>query len=228
DERSFETQKCANYYGSIPKVPQRGGRNARKARKIILEVKKKTATIQSPQRPGGRLAPITVNVLIAEEINNDTEDRLCWILLTSESLETFEDCRTVLRFYELRWRIEEFHKAWKTGAGVERLRMLCAGNMQRLAVILMFVAVRLLQIRKALILPYDRKAKGDKTWNEKTPANKVVSDEEWKVLWITYYENKSLPKPSDSKKPEVLTNASSFAVSGAGTKSRTRDPLITS
>ena len=29
---------------------------------------------------------------------------------------------------------------------------------------------------------------------EKTPANKVVSDEEWKVLWITYYENKSLPK----------------------------------
>ena len=100
----------------------------------------------------------------------------------------------MLRFYELRWRIEEFHKAWKTGAGVERLRMLCAGNMQRLAVILMFVAVRLLQIREALILPYDRKAKGDKTWNEKTPANKVVSDEEWKVLWITYYENKSLSK----------------------------------
>lgn len=176
------------------KVPQRGGRNARKSRKVILEVKKKTVTIQSPQRPGGRLAPITINVLITEEINNGTEDRLRWILLTSESLETFENCCTVLRFYELRWRIEEFHKAWKTGAGVERLRMLCAGNMQRLAVILMFVAVRLLQIREALILPYDRKAKGDKTWNEKTPANKVVSDEEWKVLWITYYENKSLPK----------------------------------
>ena len=153
------------------KVPQRGGRNARKARKVTLEVNKKTATIQSPQRPGGRLAPITVNVLIAEEINNDTEERLHWILLTSESLETFEYCRTVLRFYELCWRIEEFHKAWKTGAGAERLRMLCAGNMQRLAVILMFVAVRLLQIREALILPYDRKAKGDKTWNEKTPAN---------------------------------------------------------
>ncbi|WP_252179061.1 IS4 family transposase [Endozoicomonas sp. 4G] len=176
------------------KVPQRGGRNARKARKVTLEVKKKTATIQSPQRPGGRLAPITVNVLIAEEINNDTEDRLRWILLTSESVETFKNCRTVLRFYELRWRIEEFHKAWKTGTGVERLRMLSAGNMQRLAVILMFVAVRLLQIREALILPYDRKAKGGKTWNEKTPANKVVSDEEWKVLWITYYEGKALPK----------------------------------
>ncbi|MGI2028432.1 hypothetical protein [Endozoicomonas acroporae] len=52
------------------KVPQRGGRNARKARKVTLEVKKKTATIQSPQRPGRRLAPITVNVLSADEINN--------------------------------------------------------------------------------------------------------------------------------------------------------------
>ena len=173
------------------KVPQRGGRKARKA---TLQVKKKTVTIQSPQRRGGRLDPITVNILIAEEINNATEDRLRWILLTSESVETFEECRIVLRFYELRWRIEEFHKAWKTGAGVERLRLLCAGNVQRLAVILMFVAVRLLQIREALMLPYNRKQKDDKTWNEKTPANQVVSDDEWKVLWLTYYKRKSLPK----------------------------------
>ena len=134
---------------------------------------------------------MTVNILSAQEINNDTEDKLCWILLTTEPVETFEDCRAVLRFYELRWRIEEFHKAWKSGAGVERLRMQCPNNLQRMAVILMFVAVRLLQIREALMLPYTRK--DDKTWNENTPASKVVSDEEWKVLWITK-ENKPLPK----------------------------------
>ena len=134
---------------------------------------------------------MTINILSAQEIGNNTEDKLCWILLTTESVETFEDCRTVLRFYELRWRIEEFHKAWKSGVGVERLRMLCPDNLQRMAVILMFVAVRLLQIREALMLPHARK--DDKTWNEKTPANKVVSDDEWKVLWITK-ENKPLPE----------------------------------
>ena len=171
-------------------VPQRGGRKARKA---TLQVKKKTVTIQSPQRPGGRLEPITVNILVAEEISNGTEDRLCWILLTSEPIETFECCRKILRFYELRWRIEEFHKAWKTGAGVERLRLLCADNLQRLAVILMFVAVRLLQIREALMLPYKRQKKDDNTWNENTLADCVVGDEEWKVLWLTYYEGKPLP-----------------------------------
>ena len=82
---------------------------------------------------------------------------MCWILLTTETVKTFEDCRTVLRFYELRWRIEEFHKAWKTGAGVERQRMQSADNLERMAVILMFVAVRLIQIREALMLPYVRK-----------------------------------------------------------------------
>ena len=169
-------------------VPQRGGRKKRKA---TLQVKSKKVTIQSPQRPGGRLQPVTVNILSAQEINNDNEDKLCWILLTTETVESFADCRAVLRFYELRWRIEEFHKAWKSGAGVERLRMQCPDNLQRMAVILMFVAVRLLQIREALMLPYTRK--GDKTWNERTPASKVVNDEEWKVLWITQ-ENTPLPK----------------------------------
>lgn len=173
------------------KIPQRGGRKARTA---TLQVKRKTVAIQSPQRPGGRLDPITINILSAEEMSSHAEDRLRWILLTSEPLETFEDCRTVLRFYELRWRIEEFHKAWKTGAGVERLRLMCADNLQRLAVILMFIAVRLLQIREALMLSYNRKQKDDKTWNEKTPANRVVDDEEWKVIWLTYYESKPLPK----------------------------------
>ena len=54
-------------------VPQRGGRKERKA---TLQVKSKKVTIQSPQRPGGRLQPVTVNILSAQEINNDTEDKL--------------------------------------------------------------------------------------------------------------------------------------------------------
>ena len=35
-------------------------------------------------------------------------------------------------------------------------------------------------------------------------------------------------KQADTKKPVALTNATSFILYGAGTKSRTRDPLITS
>ena len=156
-------------------IPQRGGRKERKA---TLQVKSKSVTIQPPQRPGGRLQPIKINVVTAQEVNNDIEDKLCWILLITEPVGTFEDCRRVLRFYELRWRIKEFHKAWKTGAGVERQRMQSADNLERMAVILMFVAVRLIQIREALMLPYVRKQTGDEVWHEQTSADQVVSDDE--------------------------------------------------
>ena len=173
-------------------VPQRGGRKERQA---TLQVKSKSVTIQSPQRPGGRLQPVMVNVVMAQEVNNNSEDKLCWILLTTESVETFEDCRTVLRFYELRWRIEEFHKAWKTGAGVERQRMQSADNLERMGVILMFVAVRLMQIREAVMLPYVRKKKDDELWHEKTASDQVVSDDEWQVLWLSMESRKLPDKP---------------------------------
>ena len=86
--------------GYIVDVPQRGGR---KAREVTLQVKKKTVTIQSPQRPDDRMAPITVNILVAEETSVNAKGRLHWILLTSECVDTFNDCCFVLRFYELRW-----------------------------------------------------------------------------------------------------------------------------
>nr|WP_252020259.1 IS4 family transposase [Endozoicomonas sp. SCSIO W0465] len=177
-------------------VPQKGGRKKRKA---TLQVKRKKMTIQAPQRPGGRPESVTMNIVSAEEIGNDSEDRLHWVLLTTEDIETFEDCRSIIRFYELRWRIEEFHKAWKSGAGVERLRLQSPDNIERLAVILMFVAVRLMQIREALMLPNDRQHKDRKLWSEKTLANEVVSDDEWQVLWLTY-EKKALPD-----KPPTVT-----------------------
>ncbi|UYM14954.1 hypothetical protein [Endozoicomonas euniceicola] len=55
--------------------------------------------------------------------------------------------------------------------------MQSADNLERMAVILMFVAVRLIQIREALILPYNRKQTGGEVWHEKTSADQMVSDD---------------------------------------------------
>ena len=40
---------------------------------------------------------------------------LLWRLLTSEPAGTFEEAMRVIRAYQARWRIEEFHRAWKDG-----------------------------------------------------------------------------------------------------------------
>ncbi len=183
------------------KIPQRGGRKAREAK---LEVRSKRVTILPPQRPDSQLSPLSVNVVIAQEVGADSDEKLCWILLTSENIETFECCRKILRFYELRWGIEEFHKAWKSGAKVEEQRMQSAGNMERIAVILMFIAVRLIQLREALMKPFSANLESgqkgnENAGNENTPANKVVSAEEWQVLWFLK-EKKTLP----DKPPSLL------------------------
>ena len=99
-------------------------------------------------------------------------------LLTTEPINTAKEALQVLRNYGLRWRVEEFHKAWKSGAGVERQRHQRASNLHRAAVLLAFVAVRLLQLREAV---------------EKTPEQScegVLERLQWQVLWASVEKTK--------------------------------------
>jgi hypothetical protein len=70
-----------------------------------------------------------------------------WMLLTSECVMTFEQAMRVVRHYEKRWLIEDYHKAWKSGCGVEKVRLRTLENIERAVVVLAHVAVRLLQLR---------------------------------------------------------------------------------
>lgn len=72
---------------------------------------------------------------------------MAFINLRSPSRDLAAVLRLV-RDYELRWRIEEFHKAWKSGAGVERQRLQSAGNLERMRVITAFIAAYLLQLQE--------------------------------------------------------------------------------
>ena len=93
---------------------------------------------------------LTVNVVICRELGNpDEESSLCWYLYTNEPINCIEDARKIVRYYELRWRIEDFHKVWKSdGTQVEKLRLQTKANIERMSVILAFVAVRLMQLKE--------------------------------------------------------------------------------
>jgi hypothetical protein len=43
------------------------------------------------------------------------EERIEWKLLTNVAVSDLQDARQVVAGYALRWRIEEFHKTWKSG-----------------------------------------------------------------------------------------------------------------
>jgi hypothetical protein len=182
DARLFETLRGHCPCGVMQiDVPQRGGR---KGRSVHLSLRAQAVKLAAPRRQGiDPQASVAVNVVLAQEEGTAADSRLCWILLSSEPIETVEQIKEILKFYALRWRIEEFHKAWKSGAQVEHMRMQSRQSLERMIVMLAFIAVRLLQLREVLDQPQAK----DKACTE------VLSEQEWKVLWVSSTGKADLP-----------------------------------
>jgi hypothetical protein len=163
----------------------------RKKRKVELELKAKTLTFIPPERRvsgESELMPITLNVVIAKEKFPVTDEVLEWVLLTTEAITTFEEARKITRYYELRWRIEDFHKAWKSGTGVENQRMQSPENLEKMVVILSFLAIRLLQLKEY----FEHNEFSLQSDDVCVSCEELLTEIEWKVLWKTV-EKKDVP-----------------------------------
>jgi len=164
----------------------------RKKRTVTLEVKAKQVVFTPPKRRAGaltKLQPITLNVVIVREQDSLADEALEWILLTTESISTFDEVRKITRYYELRWRIEDFHKAWKSGVGVENLRMQSSDNLEKMVVILSFLAIRLLQLKEH----FEPELLSSEENKVPICCEELLTEIEWKVLWKTV-EKKALPE----------------------------------
>lgn len=151
-------------------VAQRGGRKARKAK---LALRRMRVTIRPPVSGSAKRSALSVNVALADEIDAPAGvEPLCWILLTTEPVAGAEQALFVVRCYERRWRIEDYHKAYKSGVGVERQRFQSPENLERMMAILAFLAVRMLQLQESENRPA-------------VPCEAVLTEDEWKVLWVS-------------------------------------------
>lgn len=153
DSYLFNSLSNATYLGTHTiEVAQKAGR---KKRQVVLELKTTSVTFSPSERRAKdrQLNPITVNVVITKEQDCDEVEGLEWIVLTSEAVSSFTCTRKTTRYYELRWRIEDFHKIWKTGLGAEEQRMQSIDNLEKMIVILSFAAIRLLQLKEYFEYP---------------------------------------------------------------------------
>src|SRR5207248_5076808 len=80
-------------------------------------------------------------------------EKLCWILLTTLPVETFEQLAHVGRIYELRWKIEDFFRLLKSGYHIESCRMDTASKIARLLVTLTLASMVVLNLKAAVGLP---------------------------------------------------------------------------
>lgn len=171
-------------------VPQKGMKDARgkaknrPSRTARLTIKSSSVTFKSNGQA------LELNVVFAQEPKAAPgEEKLSWMLLTSEPIDTLQQLLHIIDIYTHRWRIEDFHKAWKTGAGVERLRMTSPDNLERAASILGFIAIRLLQLREVLTLPIYLRKKGqieEAEGMENQSCASVLEEDEWRLLMQHY------------------------------------------
>lgn len=118
------------------------------ARKAQVAVRTCSVSLRGPWRPGGCSEPLTVSVVQALEIDAPQGvEPIRWVLLTDWPVETFEQAMRAIKAYTRRWLIEEYHKALKTGTGIEDSQLTTAQRITALLGILAVVAVRLVNMK---------------------------------------------------------------------------------
>ena len=110
-----------------------------KLRAARLEVRAVRATIWAKRKSKTR-CPIDVTYV---DVRERKRNGLRWTLMTNRLVETFEQALEIIAGYTTRWRIEEFHRAWKNGVcHVEDTQLRSREAIIKWATILAAVAVR--------------------------------------------------------------------------------------
>jgi hypothetical protein len=126
----FEDIKKADLQGYTRiKIERNGKRKGRTVKAGIKSCKVKILAPKSIDRQGPAL---DINVVIVEEVGPpNKESKIHWVLLTSENIEGKEACLKVVKYYQSRWLIEEFHKGLKSGCKIEERQLQTRAQLEK-------------------------------------------------------------------------------------------------
>lgn len=151
----LEKQRVLGHYAvQVPSRPERRPSKQRKAkartgREAIMLVKAAKVTLSLFDEFTGKREPSTLWAVLAREEKqlHVPDEPVEWLLLTTVPVETFEQAAQVLFGYSQRWRIEDFHKAWKSGVcRVEDTQLRDRDAIIRWATVLASVAARIIRV----------------------------------------------------------------------------------
>jgi len=126
------------------------------ARTACLSLSARSVHLRAPYRPGhgaGKLRPLACTVVRVWEAHPPAGvEPLEWMLLCDAAVTTCEQALEVALQYATRWLVEEFHKALKTGMGVEKLQLETGAELMAAVALMSVVALRLLHLREIVRL----------------------------------------------------------------------------
>jgi Transposase DNA-binding/Transposase DDE domain len=121
----------------------------REGREAVLSFSATPVALRKPSSAVGSLsATVAVNVVrVWEEETPDGVEPLEWLLLTTEPIETAEQIMRVVDTYRIRWTIEEFFKAIKSGCAFEKRQLESFSTLATALAIFIPIAWSLLRLR---------------------------------------------------------------------------------
>lgn len=123
------------------------------ARTAKIEVRSISVTFPGPKRCSQwvkqcGIDELAINVVIVQEVNAPKGvEPICWVLLTSLPVSTFEQAWQVIEDYENRWLIEEYHKVMKSGCRLQSHALQTADRLEPLIGLITVIGTRLLSLK---------------------------------------------------------------------------------
>ena len=129
---------------SRPKRSKQKARPQRQARTATVALRYRQVDLLPPSALKGK-APITLWAIHIRELAPPPHDKpLEWFLLTTcDSTDDEQACQCI-RWYSLRWRIEDWHRVLKSGCRVEALAHQTATRLKRAIAIHLVIAWRIM------------------------------------------------------------------------------------
>jgi Domain of unknown function (DUF4338)/Transposase DNA-binding/Transposase Tn5 dimerisation domain len=196
---------------AVPRQSARPKKSKQKARvktlprNVGLDVRYRQVTLPPPKDSKDK-KPITLWVIHARENAPPPGVKpVEWFLLTTIKIETADQALECLRWYCLRWRIEDWHRVLKSGCKIEELQHKSAERLQRAIAINIVIAWRIMLMT---LLGREQPAMS---------ADVLFSDIEMKVLT-------ALSKKKGHTEPILLGNAVRLVAQIGGYIGRANDP----
>jgi hypothetical protein len=127
-----------------PKLSKKKARPKRPSRQAGLEVRYQRVQLRPPKYYSDK-DPIDIWIIHAVECSPpEGAEAVEWFLLTTVAITSPEDAVQCLRWYCLRWRIEDFHRVLKSGCGIEKIAHETAERIRRAIAINLVIGWRIM------------------------------------------------------------------------------------
>ncbi|MGB5474179.1 MAG: IS4 family transposase [Gammaproteobacteria bacterium] len=126
------------------KKSKQKARAARPKRLADLTLRYRQIELPPPEYYADRL-PVTINLIHAVEENPPANtEAIEWFLLTTVAINSAADIEQCLRWYTLRWRIEDWHRVLKSGCSINKLMHETAERLRRAIAINLVIGWRIM------------------------------------------------------------------------------------